>query len=157
MFKALARIFGFFSRPKPAPQPLPPAPVRTQPAVRSTVVPDNPGVRRKFGLPDSPAAQPGPEPQPEVENRPAAEDVRAAAEQRSFIDPTASPEEICGIHGDMTQAEISEILARLYQRHNRASSSFDVQLQSEAEFMLDLIAGLREKYLSRPPGGQDIS
>jgi hypothetical protein len=68
------------------------------------------------------------------------------------IDTTQSPEAICGITPNMSRAQISDVLARLYQRHNRASSSFDAQLAAEAEYMLDLIAGLREKYLSRPPG-----
>lgn len=131
MFKALARFFGFLSRLKPAPQ----RHAQAQPQPR------NFSASRPLSGP--PAADP-----PRV----VAEEARAAAEQRAVIDTAASPEAICGITPGMSQAEISDILARLYQRHNRAASSFDPQLQTEAEFMLDIVAGLREKYLSRPPG-----
>ena len=89
----------------------------------------------------------------EARNGPAAgADVRAAAETHVPIDITLPHERICGISPTMSHEEIAEILARLYQRHNRAASSFDSRLRAEAEFMLDAIAGLREKYLSRPPG-----
>ncbi|MES2706792.1 MAG: hypothetical protein V4726_09345 [Verrucomicrobiota bacterium] len=134
MFKALARFFGFFSRPRPEPQ----RSGQAQPQPRN--------FSASRPLPDSSAAPAADPP------RVVAEEARAAAEQRAVIDTAASPEAICGITPGMSQAEISDILARLYQRHNRAASSFDSQLRTEAEFMLDIVAGLREKYLSRPPG-----
>jgi hypothetical protein len=46
----------------------------------------------------------------------------------------------------MTPEQLRERLAHLYQRHNRAASSLDPQLREEAEFMLETLAGLREKY-----------
>ena len=58
----------------------------------------------------------------------------------------ASPEELCGIVPGMTAEQIRERLAQLYQRHNRAASSLDPKLREEAEFMLETLAGLREKY-----------
>lgn len=132
MFKALARFFGQFSRPKPKVLPKPQYPARPILDPADTIAEM--------------------ESRSQATARLVAEEARAAAEQRVAIDTTATPEAICGITPDMPQAEISDILARLYQRHNRAASSFDARLQSEAEFMLDIIAGLREKYLSRPPG-----
>ena len=60
---------------------------------------------------------------------------------------TAPPEDLAGITPDMTPAQILERLAKLYQRHNRAASSFDPNLREEAEFMLETLAGLREKYV----------
>ena len=132
MFKALARFFSLFSKPKPRVLPKPQYP--TYPILDPA---------------DTVAEM---ESRGQATARPVAEEARAAAEQRVAIDTSATPESICGITPDMPQSEISDILARLYQRHNHAASSFDSQLRSEAEFMLDIIAGLREKYLSRPPG-----
>ena len=53
----------------------------------------------------------------------------------------------CGIVPRMTQDEIREQLALLYRRHTRAESSPDPALRHEAAIMLDVIAGLQEKYL----------
>ena len=58
-----------------------------------------------------------------------------------------SPEDLAGITPGMTPEQIRERLAKLYQRHNRAASSLDPQLREEAEFMLETLAGLREKYV----------
>ena len=59
----------------------------------------------------------------------------------------SSPEELAGLTSGMTPEQIRERLAKLYQRHNRAASSLDPHLREEAEFMLETLAGLREKYL----------
>lgn len=158
MFKALARFFGFKTKAKPEAYAPPPA-TKFPPASRPfadtrsgyTAESRDPQAERARGFErgrrNPEPAEPDPEPA-----RPAAEDIRAAAEQHVPIDTSLSPEAICGITPSMSRAQISDVLARLYQRHNRASSSFDTQLAAEAEYMLDLIAGLREKYLSRPPG-----
>jgi hypothetical protein len=71
--------------------------------------------------------------------------AQAAAKR---LDPTASPESLAGINENMKRDEIANRLALLYRRHNRAASSLDGALREEAEMMLDIIAGLREKYLS---------
>jgi hypothetical protein len=63
------------------------------------------------------------------------------------IDPNATAEELCGLTPDMTEAQISERLALLYRRHNRAAASLEAGLREEAEIMLDVIAAMRQKYL----------
>jgi hypothetical protein len=63
------------------------------------------------------------------------------------INPSATPEEICGVTPDMTKDQISAHLAMLYRRHNRAASSLEANLREEAEIMLDVIATMRQKYL----------
>jgi hypothetical protein len=50
----------------------------------------------------------------------------------------------------MTPEEIKARLAKLYQRHNRAASSFDPQLREEAGQMLETLAGLHDKYFGSP-------
>ena len=47
----------------------------------------------------------------------------------------------------MNSMEIRERISKLYQRHNRAASSLDPKLREEAEFMLETLAGLREKHV----------
>lgn len=156
MFKALARFFGF--KPKAKPEAYaPPAPAAKFPSASRPFGDARSGYTAESRDPQAERAR-GFErgrrhPEPEAEPpRPAAEEIRAAAEQHVPIDTSLSPEVICGITPNMSRSQISDTLARLYQRHNRASSSFDTHLAAEAEYMLDLIAGLREKYLSRPPG-----
>ena len=58
-----------------------------------------------------------------------------------------SPEELCGIDITMTADEIRSHLAKLFTRHNRAASSFDLELRAEAELMLQAMVSLRAKYL----------
>ena len=60
-----------------------------------------------------------------------------------------APEELCGIDATMTADEIRARLAHLFTRHNRAASSFDLELRAEAEIMLQAIVSLREKYIER--------
>ena len=64
--------------------------------------------------------------------------------------PGATPEDRCGITPAMNPEEIKARLAKLYQRHNRAASSFDPRLREEAEQMLETLAGLRDKYFGSP-------
>ncbi len=59
-----------------------------------------------------------------------------------------SPEELCGITPEMPREEIAQRLAQLYQRHNRAASSLDPVLREDAEFMLETLSGLYEKYIT---------
>jgi hypothetical protein len=49
----------------------------------------------------------------------------------------------------MPPDEIRAKLAKLFLRHNRAASSFDLDLHAEAEIMLRAIVTVREKYLER--------
>lgn len=96
----------------------------------------------------APADEPAPEPAGSVEPPPA--NAKELWEREAFkpFDPgNATPEQLCGIVPRMTQEEIRERLAMLYRRHTRAESSPDPALRHEAAFMLDVIAGLREKYL----------
>ena len=61
--------------------------------------------------------------------------------------PTATAEELCGLTDGMTHEELREHLAKLYRRHNRAASSLNPELRSEAERMLDAIVEVRHTYL----------
>jgi hypothetical protein len=63
------------------------------------------------------------------------------------VDPSLSPEQLCGITSGMTPADIKDHLALLYRRHNHAASSLDESLRAESEIMLDAIVTCREKYL----------
>jgi hypothetical protein len=59
--------------------------------------------------------------------------------------PTA--EEMCGVTSKMGKEEVRQKLALLYRRYNRATSSLDAKLRSEAEVMLDAIVAVREKVI----------
>ena len=61
--------------------------------------------------------------------------------------PTATAEELCKLTDGMTHEELRAHLAKLYRRHNRAASSLDPKLRSEAERMLDAIVEVRHTYL----------
>ena len=69
-----------------------------------------------------------------------------AREAARPIDASATPEELCGISPDMPREQIAEKLAALYRRHNRAASSLEAHLREEAEFMLEVIAAMKQKY-----------
>ncbi len=61
-----------------------------------------------------------------------------------------SPEEICGIvPSAMSDTEISERLAKLYKRYNKAITSLDADLRAEAKVMLDAIADCRYNHGKR--------
>ncbi len=117
MFKALSRLFG--SKPKAAARPSIPAPAAQQ----------------------AHAAPTG-----EALTVPSAKAKWEQDAARS-LSREASPEELCGLTPEMTPEQLRERLAHLYQRHNRAASSLDPKLREEAEFMLETLAGLREKYV----------
>ena len=72
-----------------------------------------------------------------------------ASKSAESIDPKASPEILCGVDKSMPKEEIHEKLAVLYRRHNRAASSLDAKMREEAEIMLEAIATIKEKYLSK--------
>jgi hypothetical protein len=92
------------------------------------------------------SARPAAAPRPPTAPVPAA---RQEWEKQALvpINPGATPEQICGITSGMTREEISAQLAMLYRRHNRAASSLEAHLREEAEYMLDLVARMRQKHL----------
>jgi hypothetical protein len=95
-------------------------------------------------LPTQPVPPPPPRPASGTSIAAREEWARQAAKA---IDPNATAEELCGLTPDMTEAQISERLAMLYRRHNRAAASLEARLREEAEIMLDVIAAMRQKYL----------
>ena len=106
-------------------------------------------------IPEPPVA-PEPEPQAILVEPPAPEPappgpdvmpVHTAEIDARFAGKT--PEELCGIGPAMPVDEIRARLAKLFTRHNRAASSFDLDLRAEAEIMLQAIVLLREKYIER--------
>jgi len=131
MFKALTDLFG--SKPKPkAPRHFIPGPGTATDRVRPAPVPRVPA---------------------ESAPAPRAPRTKSQWEQQSAPQaplPDATPEERCGITPSMTPEEIKARLAKLYQRHNRAASSFDPQLREEAGQMLETLAGLHDKYFGSP-------
>ena len=99
-----------------------------------------------------PDVEPGPEPVPEPEPEavlpgPDELPVHTATVDAKFAGKT--PEELCEIDASMKVDEIRERLAKLFRRHNRAASSFDLELRAEAEIMLQAIVTMREKYVER--------
>ena len=93
-------------------------------------------------------AAPNPEEEPEI-----GDDVpKARAEwlkkARKGLDADASPEQLCELRDGMTKDELRSHLALLYRRHNRAASSLDARLRSEADTMLNAIVECRKRYLS---------
>jgi hypothetical protein len=70
---------------------------------------------------------------------------KSAAKTPAKKPPTA--EELCGVTSKMGKDEVRQKLALLYRRYNRATSSLDSKLRSEAEVMLDAIVAVREKVI----------
>lgn len=103
-----------------------------------------------FGRKSAPPAAGVAEPKAKA-TEPAADSVKQkwASKAAESIDPKASPEILCGVNRSMAREEIKEKLAVLYRRHNRAASSLDVKMREEAEIMLEAIATMKEKYLSK--------
>ena len=122
MFKALSRFFG--AKPKKAPRLSLPVLGAVTASAKSTPV---------SVAPPAPPATPSAKEKWE-------QDAAQALSRK------AAPEELAGITPEMSREQIRERIAMLYQRHNRAASSLDPQLREEAEFMLETLAGLREKY-----------
>jgi hypothetical protein len=87
--------------------------------------------------PESPPPLPGPD-----QTHPCAPEVTARFAGKS-------PDELCGIEPSMGEDEIRARLAKLFLRHNRAASSFDLNLRAEAEIMLQAIVAVREQHLER--------
>ena len=135
MFKALSRLFGKKSKKAPG---IYPAIVwkEDQTARAATVLPSRPTM--------SPFAQPKAV-APLAPSEPTAKEKWQMEAAQSPV-RNIPAEEICGITPDMNPEEIKVRLAQLYQRHNRAASSLDPKLREEAEFMLETLAGLREKH-----------
>jgi hypothetical protein len=123
MFKLLNRLFG--SRKPVRPAPVPPPPAAHGSASRSSA--------QQTSAPEDPSAVA----------------VRQAT-NRPKIDPTARPEDLCGLTPGMTTEEIRDHLAMLYRRHNRAASSLEGDLREEAEIMLDAVVRCRETFLGVP-------
>ena len=108
----------------------------------------------------TPIPEPQPEPEPEPEPIPVPEPEPAPILPGPDVLPThtaaidakfagKSPEELCEIDASMPVEEMRSRLAKLFTRHNRAASSFDLELRAEAEIMLQAIVTLREKYIEQ--------
>lgn len=118
MFKALSRLFS--SKPKKAPRLSIPVAGAAAASVKSSPLP--------------------------AAAAPLSAKEKWEADAARAISRQAPPEALAGLTADMTPEQIAERLAKLYQRHNRAASSLDPKLREEAEFMLETLASLREKY-----------
>ena len=105
-----------------------------------------------------PEPEPEPEPQPILVEEPGPQPgstlpgpdvlpVHTPAIDARFAGKT--PEELCGVDPSMPVEEMRAQLAKLFTRHNRAASSFDLELRAEAEIMLHAIVTVREKYIER--------
>lgn len=97
-----------------------------------------------------PEPEPIPVPQPEPEPALPGPDelpVHTAAIDAKFAGKTA--EELCEVDPSMPVDEMRAALAKLFTRHNRAASSFDLELRAEAEIMLQAIVTVREKYIEK--------
>lgn len=124
MFKTLSRLFG--SKPK--------APRLSLPVT---------GAVTARTAPVRPSAPPPPPAPPSAKDKWMQDAAKSLSRE-------ASPEELCGITPGMSAEQLRERLAMLYQRHNRAASSLDPKLREDAEFMLETLTGLRDKYFSGP-------
>jgi hypothetical protein len=118
MFKALSRLFS--SKPKKAPRLSIPV-AGAAASVKSSSVP--------------------------AATAPLSAKEKWEADAARALSRQAPPEALAGLTADLTPEQIAERLAKLYQRHNRAASSLDPKLREEAEFMLETLAALREKYI----------
>jgi len=149
---------NLFKKPEPKPrltlpshtQPIPEEPGHTPAQSRSrTKDKTQPQPRAQTAPAPAPAAtapvkQTRPERPGSASNPKAKEEWARQAAKR--INPDATPEQLCGLTPGMSKEEISNQLAILYRRHNRAASSLEPRLREEAEIMLDVIAALRQKY-----------
>ena len=77
----------------------------------------------------------------------AADTKAAKSANKAPAKKTPSAEELCGVTSKMGKDEVRQKLALLYRRYNRATSSLDSKLRSEAEVMLDAIVAVREKVI----------
>ena len=88
--------------------------------------------------------QPTPEPEP-----PGPDALPPEVDEVAAKFAGQSAEELCGVDASMPEEEIRRRLAKLFTRHNRAASSFDLELRAEAEIMLQSIVSVREKYIEK--------
>jgi hypothetical protein len=142
MFSLFKKKKNSTARKKPARRGIPTA--DEQPRIASTVT-----TRLSDGTP-IPEPEPQPEPQPIPEPALPGPDelpIHTAAIDAKFVNKGS--EELCGIDPTMTVDEMRTRLAQLFTRHNRAASSFDLELRAEAEIMLQAIVHVREKYIER--------
>ena len=72
--------------------------------------------------------------------------VNKGAPATAKVEPSKSPEELCGISPKMPKDEIKAQLKMLFRRYNRSASSLDAKLRGEADQMLDAIVQMREKH-----------
>ena len=92
--------------------------------------------------PQPPARKPEAKREPAPAEKPPQKKGKTAPAQ----DPM-TPEERCEISAKMSKDEIRAQLAKMFRRHNRLASSMDPAARQEAEYMLDVIVQMREKYL----------
>lgn len=105
---------------------------------RGKATPPAPKPPTERGQPKAPPKKPG--------SKPAGKKSAAAEPAPQPVDPM-TPEERCGITEKMSKDEIREQLKKLFRRHNRLASSMDLDARQEAEYTLDVIVQMREKYL----------
>ena len=77
----------------------------------------------------------------------AADSKAAKTAEKAAAKKPPTAEELCGVTSKMGKEEVRQKLALLYRRYNRATSSLDSKLRSEAEMMLDAIVAVREKVM----------
>ena len=128
MFKNLSSLFGGKKAAEPKPTPAPETQYREEPRAEAPV-------SRETSAPQ--AAEP-----PKAAPAPAKRKVRRLVTPSA---PTIDPETLCGITAEMTHEEVYARLASLYRRYNRATSSLNASLRSEAEQMLTAIVAVRER------------
>jgi hypothetical protein len=110
-------------------------------------------------LPDgtpAPKPEPAPEPEPILIKGPEAKPalpgpdvLRVHTDEIDAKFANKSPEELCKVDPAMSIDEMRARLAKLFTRHNRAASSFDLRRRAEAEIMLQAIVTVREKYIEK--------
>lgn len=146
--RVLTKIFKRGTPVAPSETTKSPAPASDPPAVPSERT-DSPFGRKSAAttLP-TPVVEPTVAPEPAA---PAADSVKQQWKAKSdkSLNAKESPDVLCGINKSMPKEEIAEKLAVLYRRHNRAASSLDAKMRDEAEIMLEAIASVKEKYLSK--------
>jgi len=78
--------------------------------------------------------------------RPPADTSAAAPARTTAPAQNQTAEDLLGIDAKMGKEQIRDHLKLLYRRYNRAASSLDHAVRSEADSMLDAIVAVREKH-----------
>ena len=91
-------------------------------------------------------SKPAPEPKSTAKEGSLLDKVNKGAPVAAKVEPSKSPEELCGITPKMAKEEIKAQLKMLFRRYNRSASSLDAKLRGEADQMLDAIVQMREKH-----------